>query len=76
MAQRLLKANASIETVAKILGNHPNMAYARYARFSTQTLLAAADAGSIPMPQTLPNAVSEAANAGSVIVPKGEAKAA
>lgn len=50
MAQRLLKANASIETVARILGNHPNMAYARYARFSTQTLLTAADAGSIPMP--------------------------
>jgi integrase len=52
MAQRLLKNNASIETVARILGNHPNMAYARYARFSTQHLLDAADAGSIPLPAT------------------------
>jgi integrase len=76
MAQRLLKNNASIETVAKILGNHPNMAYARYARFSTKTLLDAANSGSIPMPQSLPNVVSDAANAGSVVIPGVDVKAA
>ena len=76
MAQRLLKNNVSIETVAKILGNHPNMAYARYARFSTKTLLDAANAGSIPMPPLQPNAVGDTANAGSVIVPRVVAKAA
>lgn len=59
LAQRLLKANASIETVARILGNHPNMAYARYARFSSQTLLSAADAGSIPMPAAVRASGSE-----------------
>jgi integrase len=76
LAQRMLKGNASLETVARALGNHPNMAYSRYARFSTQHLLDAADAGSIPMPQLEAPRLQEAANAGSVIVPRVEAKAA
>jgi len=76
LAQRLLGKNASIETVARILGNHPNMAQARYSRFSTQTLVNAADVGSIPMPQFQTNAVGEAANAGSVSMPQPQAKAA
>jgi integrase len=76
LAQRLLKNSASIETVAKILGNHPNMAYARYARFSTKTLLDAANAGSIPMPQIQPSAVGDAANVGSVPMPQPQAQAA
>lgn len=68
LAQRLLAKNVSIEVVARALGNHPNMAYARYARFSTRTMLDAANAGSIPMPHL--NAPNLQANAGSVIVPK------
>jgi len=76
LAQRLLKNNASIETVAKILGNHPNMAYARYARFSTKTLLDAANAASIPMPQLQPRAVGDAANAESASMPQPKAQAA
>ena len=76
LAQRLLANNASIEIVAKALGNHPNMAYARYARFSTKTMLDAANAGSIPMPQLGAPKLPEAANAGLVIVPRVVAKAA
>lgn len=75
LAQRMLAKHASLETVAKALGNSPSMAYARYARFSTKTLLDAANAGAIPMPQFDAPKSQEAANAGSVIVPK-EVKAA
>ena len=76
LAQRMLANHASIETVARALGNNPSMAYARYARFSTKTMLDAANAGSIPMPQTLPNAVIEAANAGCVTLVGEGTKAA
>lgn len=76
LAQRLLANNVSLEVVARTLGNNPSMAYARYARFSTKTLLDAANAGSIPMPKFEGPKLQAAANAGSVIVPRVEAKAA
>jgi integrase len=76
LAQRLLAKNVSLEVVARTLGNNPSMAYARYARFSTKTMLDAANAGSIPMPQFEGPKLQEAANAGSVIVPRVDAKAA
>jgi integrase len=67
LAQRMLANNASIEVVARALGNNPSMAYARYARFSTKTMLDAANAGAIPMPQL---EAPELPVVGSVIVPR------
>lgn len=69
LAQRMLANHASIETVARALGNNPSMAYARYARFSTKTMLDAANAGSIPMPQFEGPKLQEAANDVTAVAP-------